>query len=563
VTAVGQRLKLSTLVKNALSLMFSTVGSAALGFAFWVTAAHLFSQRDVGRASAEIAAITMASSLGLISVVWVLARFLPVARARTGMILRRGYGAALTITWTLACGFVVLGFGDKFLGHSTLARLSFVLTVLLFAIFSLQDVALTALRRAPWVLAENLAVGAARLVLLLAAVFISRRIDVISAWAIPMLFSVGLVNWLIFRRLAPAKEKLGDDRGLLPTRAQLMSYGSAQIISGGVGNIANTLPPLLVAAKLGPSASAVFYFPWLFITAVMALVWNILFSLIVEAVHDTDRTAHLFKRAAVMGGVVTCGSGLILGFGAHLILGVVGSEYRDSGVIVLQLFALSLPFIGVSSLYGALSLIERQTWTMTYLEVSGTVVFIVGGVLLMPRFGAAALGLTFLIEHVIIAMITVPGIARRYQRLAVADPTVVLRLDREAEAMAAETQILYPLFVALNPSWHADAPTVVQSSAALAELDPDAPTEPLPARPDPDEADQSTVSENLVEPVGVSAADAETVTSLTPPQSRDRLATAEPSTAVLAAVPAAEEPATADVTPLETATIAAPSNGES
>src|SRR5262249_54950655 len=151
-------------------LMFSTVGSAALGFAFWLTSAHLFSQRDVGRASAEIAAVTLMSSLGQISVVWVLARFLPVARRRTGMILRRGYSAAVAITWLLACGFVVLGFGSKFLGHTLTARLTFVLIVLVFAVFALQDVVLTALRRAPWVLAENLAVGAARLALLLLAV---------------------------------------------------------------------------------------------------------------------------------------------------------------------------------------------------------------------------------------------------------------------------------------------------------------------------------------------------------------------------------------------------------
>jgi len=464
-TATGQRGKVSALVKSAVSLMFSTVGSAALGFAFWLVSAHLFTPRAVGQASAAIAAVTLLSSIGQISVVWVLARFLPVARRRAGMIVRRGYATALTVTWVLACGFVVFGFGGNFLGPAALSRLAFVLIVMMAAIFALQDVVLTALRRAPWVLAENLAVGAARLAMLLVALIFARHTDVVIAWAAPMVVAVGAVNWFIFRKLVPARQLLGDDHGLLPARSELMSYGTAQVISGAVANIANTLPPLLVVGRLGASAGAVFYFPWLFITAVMALVWNIVFSLVVEAVHDTGRSSHLFKRAAGMGALVTCGSALVLGFGAHIILGIVGANYRDSGAVTLQLFALSLPFIAVSSLYYALSLIERQTWTITNIEIVGAVLFIGGGVLLMPRFGASALGLTFLISHAVVALVTVPGIARRYQRLASPDATVVLRVDREAEAMAAETQILYPLFVAMNPARHfADATTVTYST---------------------------------------------------------------------------------------------------
>ncbi len=487
--AIGRRLSASALVRNALSLMVSTIGSAALGLAFWVLAAHLFSQRDVGRASAEVAAISLLSSVGQISVVGMIARFLPVARRRTGLILRRGYGAVLTITCILSFGFVTLGFGKHFLGRGVLPIAIFVITVLVFGIFALQDVVLTALRRAPWVLAENIAVAAARLALLPAVLVIGRHTGVIGAWAAPMVVAVAVVNWLVFGKLVPVKERMGDDRGLLPTRKELMSYGTAQFLSGVIGNIATMLPPVLVAARLGAAASAVFYFPWLFCTATMALLWNIVFSLVVEAVHDMERTQHMLKRAALMVALVTCGGAVILGFGASLILGVVGPEYRDSGTVILQLIALSLPFVGVGSLYGALSLIDRRTWPTTILDAFGTLIFIGGGIWIMPRYGVSAFGLTFLISQTTVALLAVPGIVLRYQRLSVPDPTVVLNLDRDAEMMAAETQILYPLFVARH--WHttptnetprvddlADATTEVRLGAAHAAVDSaDAPTE--------------------------------------------------------------------------------------
>lgn len=49
----------NVLVRNALVLMISTAGSAMLGMAFWAVAGRLFSPSEVGRASAEVASVTV------------------------------------------------------------------------------------------------------------------------------------------------------------------------------------------------------------------------------------------------------------------------------------------------------------------------------------------------------------------------------------------------------------------------------------------------------------------------------------------------------------------------
>src|SRR5436190_9056447 len=101
----------NALVRNAFALMFSTVGSAALGMAFWVVAAHLYEAKEVGHASAEVAAVSLVAGLAQIGLAAIFARFLPVARRKAGRLVTRGYGLSIAAAVVLSVGFVAFGFG--------------------------------------------------------------------------------------------------------------------------------------------------------------------------------------------------------------------------------------------------------------------------------------------------------------------------------------------------------------------------------------------------------------------------------------------------------------------
>ncbi|HKE65190.1 MAG TPA: oligosaccharide flippase family protein [Micromonosporaceae bacterium] len=445
-TVISHRGSKNALVKNAIALMTATVGSAGLGLAFWVVTAHLFDPATVGRASAQVAAVTLVAGLGQLSIVSIFARFLPVARARTVRMIKAGYATTLAASFLIAVGFVLFGFGRDFLDHGVPSTVLFVVCVLVFAIFSLQDVVLTAFRHATWVLWENIGVAAIRLAALPLLFFFGRSLGAFGAWAIPMMGAVAVVSWLIFRHLGPARVRQGDDRGLLPNRSELLNYTASQYVNSVITSIGGLLPPVLVVSFLGARAGAAFYLPWLFCTATTALLWNIQFSLVVEAVHATDRTRHLLKRAAWLGALVTCDGGAVIGFGAPWILGIAGASYRAEGTVVLRLLALSLPFIGVYSLYSALALITKRTWLATALDGVGAVIFLVGSVATASRHGLVAFGTAFLVSRIVIAVASVPGIVIEYRRLAKPDEMMLESLDRDLAARAAETQLLYPIF---------------------------------------------------------------------------------------------------------------------
>jgi O-antigen/teichoic acid export membrane protein len=432
----------NALVRNAFALMFSTVGSAALGMAFWVVAAHLYEAKEVGHASAEVAAVSLVAGLAQIGLGAIFARFLPLARRSAGKMVTRGYGASVLAAVVISAGFVVLGFGRQFLGHDTTSLTVFGLGVVVYAIFALQDCVLTAMRKATWVPTENIAVAVARLVLLPVLLVYGVRFGAFLAWAIPMCLAVVLVNLLVYGQLVPERKRAPGIEDLPPGR-ELVSYGAAQYVSGIVGSIVTLVPPVIVAAREGPQEAAYFYFPWLFCTACMALLWNIVFSLVVEAAHDLGRAKQLLARAVKLGLLVTVGGGLVLGLGAPWILKVIGSRYAAGGTTALQIVALSLPFVGVNTLYGAVSLIQRKTWQVTVLQATSAALFIGLSFPAMSRYGATGVAFAFLASRVYAALAAVPALVRRYRELAANATTVVLMLDREALAMAAETEVLY------------------------------------------------------------------------------------------------------------------------
>src|SRR5450759_909702 len=99
-----RRLWTDHLVRNSLYLILSSGLQAALGFAFWIITARLFSTADVGRASSLISATTVISYLALLGLNSTLVRHLPTAPDRNalitaGLLLVAGCGAGIGLLY--------------------------------------------------------------------------------------------------------------------------------------------------------------------------------------------------------------------------------------------------------------------------------------------------------------------------------------------------------------------------------------------------------------------------------------------------------------------------------
>ena len=221
VREVQRRRLLSPLVRNALALEVSSMGSAGIGLVFWAVAAHLASVENIGRDSAELSAMSLLASLGSVSLGSTFIRFLPVSGDRTRRFIARSYGACTVLAFILAFVYVASGLGHRFLPTGLGWRALFVVVVAFWVVFVLQDDALTGLRAMKWIPVENLLFGVAKLALLPLFIAFVPEQGVFLAWSAPVFVAVVLVTRYLFGKRIPEHESASRGRSLLPSGKEI------------------------------------------------------------------------------------------------------------------------------------------------------------------------------------------------------------------------------------------------------------------------------------------------------------------------------------------------------
>ena len=245
----------SPLVSNAIALMVSSMGSAVIGIVFWGVAAHLASVENIGRASAELSAMSLLASLASLSLGPTFIRFLPVSGDRTRRFVARSYGACMSLALILALVYVATGLGHRFLPTGIAWRALFVVVVAFWVVFVLQDAALTGLRATKWVPVENLLFGIAKLALLPLFVVVLPKQGIFLAWSAPVFIAVALVTRYLFRTRIPEHESASRGRSLLPSGKEIASVLAAQGATQLAGIVSSMLMPLIVISRLGATGT--------------------------------------------------------------------------------------------------------------------------------------------------------------------------------------------------------------------------------------------------------------------------------------------------------------------
>ena len=403
-------------VRNAVALMFSTVASAALGMLFWVVGARLYSVGDLGRASAAVSAITLLGGLAQLALNAAFIRFLPTAGQATGRFLRLSYVASGSAGVVLAVTFYLLGMSENFLPPGPLALAGFCLAVVCSSFSGLQDSVLTALRRTTWVPVENVAIALGRLGLLAILATGAVAVPLLIAWGVPMTVAVVVLSITIFGRLAPGQARRMRGRQALPARRELLGFMGAQNLNGLVSNLNLYLPPLLVTLVLGPEAAGLFYVPWLIGTALFALSWNVLASLVVEAATDPSHIKAQLRHAFRLLLLVCVGGGVVVVVGAPLILAVLGSKYAG-GEATLRLIGLGLPFGVIATLFSVTAFMTKKIWPLFFYQLASAAIFLGGTYLALHRFGVAGAAGAFLTSEIVMGAVALPVTIRRLRRI--------------------------------------------------------------------------------------------------------------------------------------------------
>lgn len=406
------------LYRNAYALMLNTGINAGLGMIYWVVAARLADGADdVGHATALISAMTLISAVTQLNFGSVLMRFLPRAGRQSKRLVLTAYviavGCAVVVATDVIGFFHWFGSDDSLLSLSGWMIVGFVASTAVWSIFSLQDGALTGLRRSVVVPVENGIYGAVKIVALFPFIAIfGASTGIFASWTVVTFLIVLPINWLIFRRYVPAHvERTAEAEQALEPR-KIAKYISGDYAAGLFAQIYTTLLPVLVFTILGDDEAGYFFMAQVIGTALDRLSLSLSSSLTVEGAGNEADFARNARAVLHRGLILTGTAAVIVVLAAPWILQIFGTEYRENATTLLQLLAVaSVPRV-VSMVFGSVARIAHKTHYIAVITCTQAVILTGGSVILMPHLGITGVGVAAVAAQTVIVAFVLPRLLR-------------------------------------------------------------------------------------------------------------------------------------------------------
>jgi O-antigen/teichoic acid export membrane protein len=405
------------LVRSASALLISNATGALLGIAFWAVAARLFPAQDVGYGVDEIAAMVLLANLAQVNLGSVFPRYLHTAGSKAPRLVRLGYLTSVALALVAGTVFLVIPVHHAYIAGGAFPKIFFVIAVALWAVFGIQDAALTGLRKTFWVPVESTSFSIVKIALLPVFVVVAPQDGVFLSWVLPVIACIVPISYFLFLKVLPAHVAWASGKGSLPTRHAVGSVLTGEYF-GGLAYIAlQVVPALLVTSRLGFDQAAYLQTPWLAGTTFDFFLFNIATSLIVEA-SARPRAAPAIVRRAVRLTVLLLSPGIVLiVLGAPLLMRVtLGTLYAQYGTRVLQLLALSLPFTAINALYITYARLARRMRRVAVTQICITAIILTESFLLVGSMGITGVGVGFLVGQAAVAIMVAPSVIRQYRR---------------------------------------------------------------------------------------------------------------------------------------------------
>ncbi|MCX4749926.1 hypothetical protein OG455_31165 [Kitasatospora sp. NBC_01287] len=391
------------LLRNGHLLTLSSLLTASVGAVFWLFATSWYSAQQIGLAYAVIAAATLLAGFGQLNLADVLIRFLPAAGRHSGRLVLRCYAAAAAASALGAVLFLAVVPEVtprlEFL-RGPAAAIGFVAGTVGYALFVVQDGALTGMRRPGWVLAENGLFAAVKTGALVVFGLWAVGSGILLSWLGALAVSLAVTSTFLVRRAVPRHERgpAGD-----PPRG-VLRYAAADYAGALCRLTAYNLVPLLVLDYLGPDSNAYFSLSWVIAYTLFLAAYNMGSSLIVEAARAPEQlAAHARTVLRHSAPLIAAGAAALILL-APLLLSLFGPQYAAQGTTPVRLLALAaVPNLLLDVAIDVARARRRLRWVVG-LQAALCVLVLGLGTALMPRLGLTGIALAWLLAELALAV---------------------------------------------------------------------------------------------------------------------------------------------------------------
>jgi O-antigen/teichoic acid export membrane protein len=352
------RLQADHMVRNSLYLILSSGLQAALGFAFWIIVARLFSTTDVGKASSLVAATTVIAYFALVGLNNTFVRYLPTAPDRdalltAGFLLVGICGAGMGLVYVFLTPFIAPRL--SFLRDQPALAAGFVLLTAAAAVNLLTDSVFIASRKAGFAALTDGAIGGVTR-LVSAVVLVGTGAYGIFCASAGGYAAAALASLVLITTSLHSRPSL---RQPFRTLQPLLRFSSASY----AGNVFSMLPilvvPLIVLDRLGASEAAYYFVAFQIATLLYSTVYAVETTFLAEGSHTGVDQRELLKRSRRVLMALCLPACLVLIVAAHWVLLVFGKDYSQHATPSVILFA-----VGVIP-------IAANNWLQTLLRLLG------------------------------------------------------------------------------------------------------------------------------------------------------------------------------------------------
>lgn len=396
-----------SLYKNSYYILFTSIISSLLGFAFWIVAARAYSVSDIGFAVAIISSVGLITSISKFGLDVSIIRYLDREQNKTALIntcLTVTGITTLLISILFLLGIDVWASKLAFIRSSELYTLSFIVFTCLFGMFLIQSNVFIALRNAKYSFLHNIIIGGSRipLVIVLAPFFAS--FGLFGAWGFSLFIGM-LISLFFFSRMVVSDyfpyPVIHTQRIL-----EIANYSASNYIVNFFSGAPTYVIPLLVLQYLSPDESAYFYLTYSLAIILFMIPGAFSVSLFAEGSHSEESIISNLKKALLHTYLILTPCILItMLFGDNILL-IFGKSYSANGHFLLIIFAISSLFIALNSFYYMYLRLRMQMRIVIVITIATSLLIIGLTQLTLTTLGMGlpGVGIAFLLVNVVMSI---------------------------------------------------------------------------------------------------------------------------------------------------------------
>lgn len=437
------------LLTGSAALVLTAAVQATSGALFWLIAARVDTQTDVGHGTALFTSVLFVAFVAGLGQPVAAARY-AAGRSRDDHVLF-AWGALATAIASAVVAVVYLvvvspaAVEELRSWHGLLGPVTFLLLCSGTALSLLLDVRLMTQRRWGLVLLRAALVGAARFPMLLLPVEADRAVWLLLVAALPTAVS-GFVGIALLPKVTGDRHHLGP----LPASTRpMVRYSAVNWASTLTYQAATFAMPVIVLVHVSADRNASFYVAWGVANLACYVPTAIGQALLAEGGRDGARLRSQVRLAVVVTGGLMAAGAAAATLGRDLVVRLYGTEYQDAADILPVLVMAAIPW-AVTSVYLTEARVRHRSGATVLITGTLTVCILGPALVLVPEDGVRGAAAAFLGGNLVAALV---ALGTHVQARSTADgPLPVLSPDDfEPEDAVALTPFSYSPSAATEP----------------------------------------------------------------------------------------------------------------